>query len=54
MLYGLSDEGEDGIGEGYSSTENAGYNSVKRLGIQSGHRYDAGRQGNWEGRQVWL
>jgi len=28
-----SGEGEDGIGEGYSSTENAGCNCVKRLGI---------------------
>jgi len=28
-----SGEGEDGIGEGYLSTENAGCNHVKRSGI---------------------
>jgi len=49
-----SGEGKDGIGEGYSSTENVGCNGVKRSGIQSGCGYDLGRQGNWEGRQVWL
>jgi len=49
-----SGEGEDGIGEGYSSTKNAGCNSVKRSGVRSGRGYNAGRQGNWEGRQVWL